>query len=148
MGVAKANISKKVYTTKDFEFEASHFLPNYEGKCSRLHGHSYKLRVSVCRDIPSDNLGTDTVCCNSQESMVMDFHDMKTVVQESLLDLVDHSNLNDFFRVPTAENMVVDFYETLERAFEVKIPGLKLVEVTLWETSDSFATYKGEKTHN
>lgn len=137
------SVLRRVYASKDFEFEACHQLPNYEGKCSRLHGHSYKLRVTLSRDIPKELLGTDTLCCSSSGSMVLDFHTLKEVVSESLIDLVDHSNLNDFFRVPTAENMVVDFYDTLKRAFEPY--GVNLVEVKLWETSESFATYRGEE---
>lgn len=116
--------------SKEFTFEAAHFLTHFHGKCERLHGHSYKLRVTVEGSLREDG-------------MVIDFALLKAFVKEKVIDCYDHQNLNDFFENPTAEWVCKKIWEDLsqiEKAFD----GLALHEVTLWETNDSFVTYRGE----
>ncbi|MBU0982106.1 6-carboxytetrahydropterin synthase QueD [Patescibacteria group bacterium] len=113
--------------SKEFTFDSAHFLTDYKGKCERLHGHTYKLRVTVEGEIGSNGL-------------VMDFVDLKGLVKERILEKYDHQNLNDFFENPSAENMAVKFWEELSGG----LPGsVKLWEIRLWETPNSFVTYHG-----
>ena len=115
----------KVSVTKCFGFESSHSLPKYEGACSRLHGHSYKLQVTVSGSV------------DEATGMVLDFNVLKKIVKEKVVDRYDHRNLNDFFFNPTAEIMVQHIFKELSVAFN-KI-GLDVDSVKLWETESSFA---------
>lgn len=117
--------------TKRFTFEACHHLPYYEGACHRLHGHSYKLNVTVTGDRITDK---DNPKCG----MIIDFKDLKKIVNKEVVDRYDHTDLNTFFENPTAENMVVAMAHDIEH----NLPeGVKLVSVKLWETEDSYAEY-------
>lgn len=117
--------------TKIFMFEASHHLPHYEGACHNLHGHSYKLEVTV-----GGNVETNT--SNPKCGMIIDFKDLKQIVKEVAVDKYDHSYLNDFFENPTAEIMV----EQISLDIMKKLPkGVYLVSCNLWETTTSYATY-------
>lgn len=120
--------------TKRFKFEASHFLPNHEGKCGRFHGHSYKLYVTVTGRI--HNKG-------SNAGMIMDFSELKDIVNEYVINPFDHSDLNDFFNNPTAE-LIVDYIGKLLFTI-LKEKDIALVSVKLWETEDSYAEYKPEQ---
>ena len=115
----------KVSVTKGFSFEASHHLPNYDGACSRLHGHSYKMQVTVSGSV------------DETTGMVLDFNILKSVVKEEVVDRYDHRYLNDFFENPTAENMVQHIFKELAVKFSKM--GLSLDSVKLWETENSFA---------
>lgn len=117
-----------ITVTKVFEFEASHYLPEYEGPCQNLHGHSYKLEVEVSG--PPLEKG-------SYPSMVCDFKDLKTVVTQRILRVFDHNHLNKFFDLPTAENMVEWIVKELRSIFDNC-----LVRVRLWETSSSYAEWR------
>ena len=79
---------------KDFTFDAAHNLVNYHGKCERLHGHTYKLRVVV--------EGTP-----DSEGMIIDFIELKAIVKEKILSRLDHSYINDIITQPSAENIAV-----------------------------------------
>lgn len=120
-----------VTVTKMFEFEACHHLPFYKGACSRLHGHSYKLEVTVSGMINKDE--TDPKC-----GMIMDFKDLKALVKKEVIDKYDHEDLNEFFDNPTAEIMVkqmaVDIMSKLPK-------GVFLISCKLWETSTSYAEW-------
>lgn len=120
----------RVSVTKLFEFEAAHHLPNYDGACKNLHGHTYKLEVEVTRK--------DEYEFDEPEAMVMDFKKLKEIVNANIIDKFDHSNLNDFFDNPTAERMVVWIYELLKMSFVKE----RVMRVRLWETSSSYAEVK------
>ena len=114
--------------TKKFKFEAAHNLPDHPGRCKSLHGHSYKLEVTVsAREM-------------NEQGMVMDFGDLKKSVNKHVINLFDHSYLNDYFSVPTAENMAkwifLDLSVYLSEEFERRV---KLKKVRLYETEDSYA---------
>ena len=115
----------KVSVTKCFGFEASHHLPKYDGACNRLHGHSYKLQVTVSGSV------------DEETGMIIDFNVLKKIVKSKVVDKYDHRNLNDFFSNPTAENMIQHIFKELSVEFS-KV-GLSLESVTLWETESSFA---------
>lgn len=118
-----------ITVTKNFSFEACHHLPHYVGACHNLHGHSYKLSVTVGGSIIKDN--TNPKC-----GMVIDFKDLKKIVNEVAVDKYDHKNLNDFFENPTAEIMV----QTIATDIISRLPKeVYVVSVKLWETADSYA---------
>ena len=120
-----------ITVTKVFMFEASHRLPYYEGACHNLHGHSYKLEVTVGGNVNSDP-------SNPKCGMIMDFKDLKKIVNEVAVDKYDHSYLNEFFPNPTAEIMVkkisLDIMEKLPK-------NTFLMSCKLWETTTSYAEF-------
>lgn len=101
--------------TRSFSFAAAHQLPWHPGKCQRPHGHNYRLEVTVEGPV-------------GEHGVVMDFDDLKAVVQDQILDRFDHRDLNDLFPNPTAEVVAADIWKSLEAA------GLALAAVRLWET--------------
>ena len=124
-----------VSVTKEFTFDSCHQLKEYVGACARLHGHTYKLQVTVEGEL--DKIG-----------MVVDFKELKAYVDGMIIKSLDHYNLNDklWFNT-TAENMSVYFFELLSKFFievsEREGRYIALTEVKLWETPTSFASYKG-----
>lgn len=115
--------------TKHFGFEACHHLPFYEGACHNVHGHSYKLDVTVGGQIIKDG---------PKQGMIIDFKDLKKIVKENVVDKLDHSDLNEFYANPTAELMVTDIAYSIMQKLPKEV---YLVSVKLWETEDSYAEY-------
>lgn len=109
---------------KQFHFEAAHVLPHHEGKCSRLHGHSYRLDVTVTG--PLQTTGSAT-------GMVIDFDALAQIVREHVIDALDHRSLNEHLDNPTSENIVAWIWRRLEPF----VPQLE--ELTLWETATASA---------
>lgn len=83
--------------TKTFGFEAAHVLPWHPGKCARMHGHSYRLEVTVSGAV--DDRG-----------VVVEFGDLSAVVQRAVVDRCDHRVLNDLDDNPTAERLALLFF--------------------------------------
>lgn len=110
--------------TRSFSFEAAHQLPWHEGKCQRLHGHSYRLEVTVEGPV-------------RENGMVIDFGDVKAVVEREIVERFDHQYLNDFFHNPTAEVVAAEVWKSLEAA------GLGVSRIRLWETADSSVEVTG-----
>ena len=108
-----------------FSFEASHELKWYQGKCNRLHGHSYKLQVTISGKL-------------NENGILMDFHEIKSIVNSVIIDILDHSYLNDIIENPTAENTIIWIWNKLND----KLP---LKELILWETYNSFVKYSGNQ---
>lgn len=139
----------QVCVTKLFKFEAAHYLPGYEGPCRVMHGHSYKLEVTV-----SGNIDLKPASSCTYDSMVLDFSELKEIVQRHIIDKFDHHLINDimieqgdefitFPYPPTAEAMVVYFKEVLLKHLPKDI---NLESIRLWETDTSYATvYCGGK---
>lgn len=121
-----------ITVTKIFMFESSHHLPHYEGACHNLHGHSYKLEVTVGGEIESG-------IKHPKKGMIIDFKDLKQIVNEVAVDKYDHSYLNDFFENPTAEIMVEQIAKDIIERLPTK--DLYLVSCKLWETTTSYAEY-------
>jgi len=116
--------------TKRFEFDYAHKLPDYDGPCSRLHGHRGVLEVELVKEgLPNQ--------FNTYEGMVIDFTDLKRVVKEVIIDRFDHYYLNDILAVPTAENMVKFTVKKLKEHF-----GRALIRVRIYETPSSFAEWR------
>jgi len=109
----------KMLIFKIFKFDSAHKLPNYNGKCSNLHGHTWKLIIGIERDV------------DDKSGMGIDFGEIKKVVNERVLDRLDHCYLNDIIENPTCENIIFWIKEKL-----VDIEGLK--KITLYETDNNF----------
>ena len=141
----------KIRLTKEFEFEMAHSLLNYDGLCQHIHGHSYKLAVTVIA-IPNWDKNSP------KRGMVMDFGDLKRIVNKLITIPLDHAlvlnsetpkewytnNSQLFGRIhlvdyqPTCENMVIDFAEKIKS----ELPnGIELFSVKLHETATSFAEW-------
>jgi 6-pyruvoyltetrahydropterin/6-carboxytetrahydropterin synthase len=101
--------------TRTFTFEAAHQLPWHPGKCRRLHGHSYRLEVTVGGPVGVDGI-------------VVDFDELRQVVEREVVDRYDHQYLNDFMENPTAELVAQDVWKRLE-------PTLAVESIRLWETA-------------
>lgn len=114
---------------KEFDFDAAHYLPKYNGKCERLHGHTYKLVVKV--------KGTP-----DEEGMVIDFIKLKNLVKEKVLNQLDHQLLNDIIPNPSAENISVWVWNQLAEL--LTSDHYSLYEVEVWETKTSGCVYNGD----
>jgi 6-pyruvoyltetrahydropterin/6-carboxytetrahydropterin synthase len=114
--------------TKTFRFEAAHHLPAHQGKCANVHGHSYRLEISLRGPI-KDRPG------QSDLGMVMDFADLSQIVRSSVLECLDHQDLNVVTGLyTTAENLTHWIWERLVAA------GLEeafLYRIRLWETESN-----------
>lgn len=148
-------MNKKVRVTKQFKFETGHALYGYDGLCKNVHGHSYKLDVTVI-GYPIDD--TNDV----KNGMVIDFGDLKTIVNQEIVYPFDHAtvlNVNSphkeiadlmqsrghkILRVnyqPTCEMMIIDFAIKIQD----KLPNhLKLYSLKLRETETAFAEWYAE----
>ncbi len=139
----------KIRITKEFKFEMAHALHGYDGLCANIHGHSYRLWVTVIGEVKNEK-------GNTKNGMVMDFMDLKAVVKPNIIDKYDHSlvlnansphtklDLSAFDKVyylpyqPTSENLVVDFAQNIKN----KLPNdIELLKVVLSETTTSFAEW-------
>ncbi|MCC7138574.1 MAG: 6-carboxytetrahydropterin synthase QueD [Planctomycetes bacterium] len=110
----------------DFEFDAAHNLPNYAGKCERLHGHTYRLRV-LC-EAPVD----------PSTGLAIDFAELKRVVRSRVVDVLDHTYLNETIPIPSAENIAIWIWD------RIRDGGLPLKEIWVFETPGCFVIYRGE----
>ncbi|NEP33677.1 MULTISPECIES: 6-carboxytetrahydropterin synthase QueD [Moorena] len=115
---------------KEFRFEAAHRLPHHDGKCSRLHGHSWVGRVYV--------KGNQLIEEGSKQGMIMDYGDIKTYLKPLLDNFLDHYYLNETTGLenPTSEAIAKWVFERLE---EAGLPGLYAVEIQ--ETCTSGTRY-------
>lgn len=138
--------------TKQFSFETGHALHGYDGKCKNVHGHSYKLSVTVIGQPIND-------ASHVKNGMVIDFGDLKKIVNHEIVDQFDHATvfnkntphlelaqelikrghnaiLVDY--QPTSENMVIDFANKIT----AKLPKhVSLFSLKLQETDSSFAEW-------
>lgn len=126
--------TRRVAVTKEFTFDAAHHLHQYEGKCKNLHGHTYRLVVTVSGFV--DDIG-----------MVIDFGDLKTIYKETIESRLDHQYLNEVLPPmnTSAENMIVWIWEQFEQALgegAYSKRRLQLEEISLYETPTSSATLK------
>lgn len=119
------------YTMKILtDFAAAHFLREYAGECSRLHGHNWKVEVQVTTT-ELDKIG-----------MGMDFKVIKAATKD-VIGRLDHRNLNElppFDAInPTAENISAYLYREIGN--QLNAAGIKVSSVTLWETDRACVTY-------
>ena len=142
---------RNVRVTKEFHFEMAHALWNYDGACKNIHGHSYRLFVTILGKPLEDEY-------NPKFGMVMDFNDIKTIVKTNVVDMLDHALVvykkaeGDSFNAvkamyqkvyafdfqPTCENLVIYIAELLKE----KLPqDITLYSIKLYETATSFAEW-------
>ncbi|MBQ7150960.1 MAG: 6-carboxytetrahydropterin synthase QueD [Synergistaceae bacterium] len=108
--------------SKEFIFDAAHNLIHYHGKCEKLHGHTYKLRV-VLEGMPDS------------EGMIMDFCELSDIVKANVISRLDHSYLNEIIEQPSAENIALWIWRELEG--RVLRENCSLYEIYVWETATS-----------
>ncbi len=141
----------KIRITKEFFFEMAHALWNYDGPCSNIHGHSYRLLVTVLGEPIKDPF-------NAKCGMVLDFGELKKIVKEEIIERFDHAvvisslvpednykSMGAMFEnklivdyQPTCENFLIEFQQKISQ----KLPlHLKLVALRLHETPTSFAEW-------
>ncbi len=124
----------EITVVKEFTFDAAHHLPYHAGKCKGLHGHTYRMQIGV------------KGAANPHTGMVVDFSEVKELVNQRIINKLDHSYLNDQlpYESPTAENMVVWIVEKLYDLFAVEWEGkVRLSFVRLYETPTSYAEWRG-----
>ena len=144
--------------TKQFNLETGHALYGYDGKCKNVHGHSYKLSVTVIGKPITDST-------HVKFGMVIDFSDLKKIVKEEIVDIFDHATvfnkntphielaaelqsrghhviLVDY--QPTSENMVIDFAQKICSRLPESI---QLYSLRLQETETSYAEWFASDNH-
>lgn len=112
---------------KQFKFESAHVLPHHQGKCARLHGHSYRLDVAIRGRLHTSGPAT---------GMVEDFETVAEVVETEVIEVLDHRSLNELIENPTCEIITQWIWERLVD----RLPGLD--EIILWETATSCAVLR------
>lgn len=144
-------MSSVIRVTREFTFEMAHVLWNYDGPCRNVHGHSYRLFVTISGKPIND-------IKNPKNGMVMDFTDLKNIVLREVVDVFDHAvavskdfdsdkmeMLSKTFGntvvvdyQPTCENLVADFAERIGNHMP---SGIELHSLTLYETAKSYAEW-------
>jgi 6-pyruvoyltetrahydropterin/6-carboxytetrahydropterin synthase len=142
---------EKIRLTKEFHFEMAHALWNYNGSCKSIHGHSYKLFITLS-GFPINNTK------DPRNGMVADFSEIKKWIQKPILDQLDHallisdkeeagnlksiSQMFDKLKIvnyqPTCENLLIDIVQKIK---PVLPENLSLHSVKLCETATSFAEW-------
>ena len=144
----------KIRLTKEFRFESAHVLLGYDGPCRNIHGHSYKMAVTVIGEPLIDK-------SSPKNGMVMDFGLLKKIVNDTIVDQFDHALIissdapgianGDWNKVsekliivpyqPSCENLLIDFADRIIN----KLPAsVKLHHIRLDETSNSYAEWFAE----
>ena len=117
-------------------FSSGHALRGYKGKCENVHGHNYRVKVTLAGP-QLDNIG-----------LLVDFTELKRVLR-GIVGVLDHQFLNDlepFTTVnPSAENLAKYFYDEIQRQLIALPAGAGISEVTLWETDTASAQYRPGK---
>ena len=147
--------------TRRLEFDAGHRIPDHKSQCRHLHGHRYALEVTLSGDIIHQT-------GNAANGMVMDFSDVKAIVNEQVVNVWDHAFLvysEDHVviqmlatipdhktvvlpRVPTAENLARIAFDLLDLAFQDTYGNhLQLERVRLYETPNCWADALRSKDH-
>lgn len=142
--------------TKIFHFEMAHAIHGYPGACKNIHGHSYELHVTVS----SAAAYTDYI---PAPGFVIDFKEIKKLVSTTVIECFDHKvilsrdfllknpsfssqeNLVTWEAEPTAENILLYVKQVLNEKLSDE---LKLVQLKLYETKDSYAEWKNENSIN
>jgi 6-pyruvoyltetrahydropterin/6-carboxytetrahydropterin synthase len=140
-----------IRVTKEFHFEMAHALLGYDGPCRHIHGHSYKLLVTVRgKLIDEEN--------NPKLGMLIDFSDLKNIINKEIIQVFDHAlALNRKANIaplqpdqgmfskmvildyqPTCENLVADFANRIKKLLPTEI---ELFSLCLYETATSYTEW-------
>jgi len=140
-----------IRVTREFPFEMAHVLSGYDGPCRNVHGHSYRLFVTLSGTPVSDRQ-------NPKNGMVIDFTDLKKIVKKEIINIFDHAvTVSSDYNAgnpeairklfgntiivdyqPTCENLVADFAERIRKQLPQNV---KLFSLKLYETASSFAEW-------
>lgn len=152
----------KLSITKIFTFEAAHILKGYDGLCANIHGHSYRLEVTVFS--PGSNVEPGCFLHspdNPKNGMLFDFSELKKRVNQAVIEPFDHSLIlnretaGDLTKVlqehslrvvcvpyqPTSENLLIDMAGRLQKVLP---QGIHLKKLRLYETATSYTDYENE----
>jgi 6-pyruvoyltetrahydropterin/6-carboxytetrahydropterin synthase len=117
-------------------FSSGHALRGYKGKCENVHGHNYRVRITL------SGPQLDSIV------LLVDFTELKRVLR-GIIGVLDHQFLNDLdpFKTvnPSAENMAKYFYDETHRQLTGLPAGAGITEVTVWETDTASAQYRPGK---
>lgn len=115
----------KYVITKTFYFESAHNLTSYHGKCEELHGHNYRLEISVTGQV-------------NEEGMVIDFKELKSIVKKKIISVLDHKYLNNIFDFsPTSENILKWIYDNIKE--DIDNNQRHISKLALYETRNNKA---------
>jgi len=111
-------------------FASAHQLRGYKGKCENLHGHNWKVQISVAAERLNDI------------DIAIDFHDLKKIANEVISPL-DHAYLNDIFpfteKNPSSENIAKWIYDSMKK--KINDDNIHVSAVTVWESDTASASY-------
>lgn len=116
----------------EFKFDAAHFIEGYDGKCGRMHGHTYKVHIAAKSHKlnPSKYLKTPDMVC--------DFKELKWAAADSKKGGFDHAVLNDCIPVATTAERIAEY---IHKETKKRIPAEIDLRVTVWETESSWVEY-------
>lgn len=149
-------MAELITISKEIEFDAGHRVPNHKSKCRNPHGHRYRVRVYATGHIVEEPGASD-------EGMLVDFSDLKKIMQTKIHDVLDHGfivykddeqmvealygrdwNVIIFPYIPTAENIARWCWDQIQEPIETSFrDNLRLRAITVYETPTSEATYNG-----
>jgi 6-pyruvoyltetrahydropterin/6-carboxytetrahydropterin synthase len=149
--INQGKMTSIIRVTREFTFEMAHVLRNYDGPCRNVHGHSYRLFVTISGVPVADKN-------NPKNGMVIDFTELKNIVLKEIVSIFDHAVVvsrdfdNDKKEMmtktfgnavivdyqPTCENLVADFALRLKKQMPEKV---RLYSLKLYETAKSYAEW-------
>jgi 6-pyruvoyltetrahydropterin/6-carboxytetrahydropterin synthase len=120
-----------ILTVED-KFSSAHQLRGYKGKCENIHGHNWKVVLSV-KGKDLNNIG-----------LLIDFNDLKSILKK-VTEMLDHKNINDvppFEKLnPSSENIAKFISEKIQKELKESFPGVSVDSVTVWESDTSRCSY-------
>ena len=116
----------------EFKFDAAHYIDGYDGKCGRMHGHTYKVHMKA----KSHKLNPSAYLKTSD--MVCDFKELKWAAKDSERGGFDHGVLNDLMQENTTAERIAEY---IHQETKKRIPSGIEFEVTVWETETSWVSY-------
>lgn len=119
---------------RSFSFDAAHSLPDYEGKCNRVHGHCWKVEIECTGEVQSSG---------PKKGMIIDFHDLDEIVTDIIDTYFDHFTINNTITNPTAENIVMFILNKVQDPLWGV--GVDVIRVRVNETENSFAEWRKDE---
>ena len=119
----------------EFTFDAAHRIEGYDGKCGRMHGHTYRVRMTARSSELHPSKYLDSA------DMVCDFRELKWAARDGERGGLDHTVLNEQLPVPTTAERIAEY---LHKETSSRIPDTVKLTVTVWETEDCWVEYSDE----
>jgi 6-pyruvoyltetrahydropterin/6-carboxytetrahydropterin synthase len=145
--------------TRKLEFDAGHRIPDHKSQCRNLHGHRYTVEITLVGNVIEQEGSSDN-------GMIMDFSDVKSLAKQFLIDVWDHAflvyekdkSVRDFLdslpghktviidRIPTVENLAQTAFDILKVAYQDRYgTGLRLQKLVLHETPNCWAEITADR---